>query len=81
MSSAKLLYLIASSQAFIKTSHDLKDCNRKIIQGLARAVKMASYWFLCLPVCDVFSMSVEADVEGFCVSPTYCFRHFLHSIK
>ena len=25
---------------------------------------MASYWFLCPPVCDVVSMSVEADVEG-----------------
>ena len=29
---------------------------------------MASYWFLCLPVCDV-AMTVEADVEVFlCLS-------------
>ena len=31
---------------------------------MACAVEMASYWFLCPPVCDVVAMSVEADVEG-----------------
>ena len=36
---------------------------------MAWAVEMASYWFLCLPVCDAVAMSVEADVEGFlCLS-------------
>ena len=36
---------------------------------MAWAVEMASYWFLCPPVCDVVAMTVEADVEGFlCLS-------------
>ena len=30
---------------------------------MAWAVEMASYWFLCLLVCDVVAMSIEADVE------------------
>ena len=53
-----------SSQAFAKASHDFKDCNSVIFQGMAWAVEMASYWFLCPPVCNVVAMSVEADVEG-----------------
>ena len=57
----------SSSQAFTKASHDFKDCNSKIFQGLAWAVEMASYWFLCPPVCDVVAMSIEADADG--VSP------------
>ena len=54
----------SSSQAFVKASHDFKDCNPEIFQGMAWAVEMASYWFLCPPVCDVVAMSIEADVEG-----------------
>ena len=35
---------------------------------------MASYWFLCPPVCDVILMSVEADVEGvLCISNALLF--------
>ena len=30
---------------------------------------MASYWFLCPPVCDVVAMSTKADVEGFLCLP------------
>ena len=76
---SELFYPVAfpSSQAFVEASHDFKDCNPEIVQGMAWAVEMA----LCLPVCDVVAMFVEADVEGVYVSPTYCFRYFLHSIK
>ena len=71
-----------SSQAFVKASHDLKDCNPEIVQGMAWAVEMASYWFLCPLVYDVIVMSVEADVEGVLYLPNvYCFWHFLHSIE
>ena len=81
---SELVYPVAFpsfSQAFVKASHDFKDCNPEIVQGMAWAVEVASYWFLCPPVCDVIAMSVEADVDGVCVSPTYCFRYLLHSIK
>ena len=78
MQRSKLLYLVAvssSSQTFIKTSsHYFKDYNPEIIQGVAWAVEMASYWFLCLPMCDAISMSVEADVEG-----ALCFSNVLLS--
>ena len=47
--------------AFVKASHDFKDCNPEIVQGMAWAVEMASYWFLCPPVCDVVAMSVEVS--------------------
>ena len=60
----ELLYpaaFLSSSQAFVKASHDFKDCNPEIVQGMAWAVEMASYWFLCPPVCDVV---VKVDVEG-----------------
>ena len=60
---------MSSSQAFVKASYDFKDCNPQIVQGMAWAVEMASYWFLCPPVCDVVTTSVEADVEAFFVSP------------
>ena len=53
-----------SSQAFVKASHDFKDCNPENVQGMAWAVEMASYWFLCPLVCDVVAMSIETDVEG-----------------
>ena len=64
---SELLYPVAipsSSQVFVKASHNFKDCNPEIVQGVARAVEMASYWFLCPPVFDVIAMSIEADVEG-----------------
>ena len=41
---------------------------------MAWAVEMASYWFLCPPVCDVVAMSVEADVDG-----VLCFSNVLLS--
>ena len=64
---SELFYPVAfpsSSQAFVKASHDFKDCNPEIIQGMFCVVEMASYCFLCPPVCDVIAMSVKADVEG-----------------
>ena len=54
--SAKLTWVCTN------TSHDFNDCNPEIVQGMA--VEMASYWFLCSPVCDIVAMSVEANVEG-----------------
>ena len=87
---SELFYPVAfpsSSQIFVKASHDFKDCNPEIVQGMAWAVEMARYWFLCPPVCDVAMLCVMLRCplkriwRGFCVSPTYCFRHFLHSIK
>ena len=63
---SELFYPVAFlfSLAFVKA---FKDCNPEIVQGMAWAVEMASYWFLCPPMCDV-SMSVKADVRDF-VSP------------
>ena len=81
---SELLYPVAlpsSSQVFVKASHNFKDCNPEIVQGVAKAVQMASYWFLCLLVFDVIAMSNEAVLEGVCVSPMYCLWHFLHLIK
>ena len=49
-------------------------CNPETVQGVAWAVKMVSYWFLCPPVCNVVSMSIEADVEG-----VLCFSNVLLS--
>ena len=60
----RVVVVFPSSQAFVKASHDFKDCNPEIVQGMACAVEMASYWFLCPPVCDVVAMSIETDVEG-----------------
>ena len=63
---SKLLYPVALpsfSRAF-NASHDFKDCDHEIVQGVACAVEMACYWFLCPPMSDVIVMSVEADVEG-----------------
>ena len=59
----------SSSQAFVKASHNFKDCNPEIVQGMAWAVEMASFWFLCPAVCDVVAMSIEIDVEGFLCLP------------
>ena len=42
---------------------------------MAWAVEMASYWFLCLLVCDVVAMSIEADVEG-----VLCFPNVLLAV-
>ena len=47
-----------------KASHNIKDCNLEVIQGVARDVKMDSHWFLCQPEYDVIVMAVEADMEG-----------------
>ena len=82
---SELLYPVAIpsySQVFVKASHDFKDCNPEIVQGVARAVQMASCWFLCPPVFDVIAMSNEADVEGVLCLPSVLIMALpIHSIK
>ena len=64
-SGAEILATLSSnSPVFSGFHHNFKDCNPEVVQGVVRAVKMASFWFLCTPVCDVNAISVDADMMG-----------------
>ena len=76
---SELLYPVAlpsSCQDFVNTSHDFKDCNPEIVQGVAWAVKMASYWFSVRLCVMTFQCPLRRMWRGFCVSPSYCFQYF-----
>ena len=60
---SELFYLVAflsSSQAFVKASHDFKDCNPEIIQGMAWAVATS-------PVPCTYQCTSLAQLEIICV--------------
>ena len=60
--------LSSRSPVFISSFHQnfsyLQGLQSEIVKGVAWAVETAGYWFLCPPVCDATSMSVEADMTA-----------------
>jgi len=58
--------------------HLLNHHDGEVVCRVAWGVEVGCYWFLEPLVTDVTAMSVEADVECICVSPTYCILHLLH---
>ena len=80
--SPQLVYPIAlSSELFILAPHAFNCLKAEVTERVTSAGKMSSYRF-SVRLCKMsFRCPFRWMWRGFCVSPTYCLWHFLHSIR